>query len=188
MKSRMRAFTLVELLVVVTVILILSTLTILNLSSTRAKTRDEQRVSNAQLISSALDQYAISNQRKYPSWAVSPAQVGFIPSSNAYYVESINSKNQASCNFCTILKDYLNPIPQDSLDNGSSTNMKYVYSADGTKAAIIIDKMETNQKLCNIDSSNRNTLPSPVQAYMGVGGDISLTGQANPNPCYYVAK
>ncbi len=188
MKSRIKAFTLIELLVVVTVILILSTLTILNLSSTRAKARDQQRISNAQLIGSAIDQIAMSGGRKYPTFNVQPSQVETGLSSKSYLVEPINTENPSSCPFCDKISPYLNPIPKDNLDTDASANMKYIYNADGTKAAVVIDKMETGTKLCNISGANINTLPEPVQAYMGIGGEIQLTGGANPNPCYYVAK
>jgi len=189
MKSRVRAFTLIELLVVVSIILVLSTLTFINLGSTRAKSRDEQRISSAQLVGSALDQYAMSHSRKLPVFLAFVQQMP-VPtgSPNKYYTEVINPKAKSSCSFCSTIEPYINPVPDDSISTTTSSNMKYIFNGDGSKAAVIIDKMESGTKLCNIDKNNAGALPDPVQAYMGVGGELSFTGDTNSNPCYYVSK
>ena len=53
MKGKLRSFTLVELMVVITVILILAAFTIMSLGPVRAKSRDTRRISDANIIVSA---------------------------------------------------------------------------------------------------------------------------------------
>lgn len=64
-----KAFTLVELLVVIAIIGILSTLSVVSLNSARSKSRDVKRLSDARQIATALEMY-FSDQAVYPavSW------------------------------------------------------------------------------------------------------------------------
>jgi len=64
--SSMKGFTLIEMLVVIVIIGILSSLILVNLSSARAKARDTKRVSDLAQIQLALEQY-FDRCGQYPS-------------------------------------------------------------------------------------------------------------------------
>jgi prepilin-type N-terminal cleavage/methylation domain-containing protein len=61
-----KGFTLVELLVVISIIGLLSTIAIVSLGSARAKSRDTKRIADMKQFSTALEQY-YSDQGGYPS-------------------------------------------------------------------------------------------------------------------------
>jgi prepilin-type N-terminal cleavage/methylation domain-containing protein len=199
-KIKIAAFTLVELMVVISVILVLSTFTYIQLSKTQAKSRDDKRLADVQLISTALDQYAMDHSRNYPNSAGGPlaVQVGTIPDPKSFSAAVINVDQTGGCQFCLDIQAYLAPIPKDSLSTEGSSNIKYVYSTDLSKAAIIIDNIEIGNDdpngRCNIpkntadNSASRSSLPDAVQAYLGLPGFTLAGGQTNPNACYYVAK
>ena len=67
MVRRYRSFTMIELMVVISVILVLTAFTIYALGPARAKSRDSRRITDASLIMAALDQYYTSNLRTYPT-------------------------------------------------------------------------------------------------------------------------
>lgn len=70
-----RGFTLVELLVVISIIGVLATLVLLQLGTARSKARDAKRISDINQIRSAVEQYFEDNGGKYPV-AVSLANLG----------------------------------------------------------------------------------------------------------------
>jgi len=163
-KKMFSAFTLVELMVAVTIIMILSTFVSINLASARKMARDNKRISDAQVLASALDQYAASHERIYPLLG---APVG---SATDYWFRNISDPTIRE-----ELSAYINPVPSDSI---GPPNYKYIYAyrLDGRKASIIITKFETGNKLCNIVSDDPN-LPIEVDKYLA----------ANP-ACYYVSR
>ncbi|MCX6809936.1 MAG: type II secretion system protein [Candidatus Berkelbacteria bacterium] len=157
--KKVRAFTLVELMVVIVIIGILATLVVLGLGPARKRSRDNRRISDANIISSALDQYYLNNTRTYPVGA---------GACTAYVVAN-------DTEILTALSQYLNPFPVDPADN--TVHYTYVSSCDGRKAAVIVDKMETAEQgtaPCNITASS----PPIVQFYK----------TQNPTACYFVAK
>ena len=62
-----RGFTLVELLVVIAIIGILSSIVIVNLSSSRERARDARRKEDLNSIRTALELYANSNNGQFPA-------------------------------------------------------------------------------------------------------------------------
>ncbi|MFA5927035.1 MAG: type II secretion system protein [Patescibacteria group bacterium] len=67
---RTRAFTLIELLIVVAIIGILATVSLANLSNARSKARDSKRIANIKQTSTALALYYDSNNQ-YPAGTAS---------------------------------------------------------------------------------------------------------------------
>jgi len=95
-----KGFTLVELLVVISIIGLLSTIAIVSLGSARAKSRDTKRIADMKQLSTALEQY-YSDQGGYPSVTTAPAWPATLPSSTAgndVILGSTNAKVLASGN------------------------------------------------------------------------------------------
>ncbi len=65
MKKKLKAFTLIEILIVVAIIAILAVVVIVSYSEAKAKSRDSKRISDLNAISSALNLYHESNG-KFP--------------------------------------------------------------------------------------------------------------------------
>lgn len=160
MKKSIRAFTIVELLVVIVIIGILATIVTLNLTSSRLRAADRKAIANVNLLSGALDQYSISNARKYPVVSSSPTSLNF---------EEIDSTSVISRK----LKDYIDQVPVSD----SKYVYVYVYNQTGTKAAVLFEKAQSSggAGICNYDST---TAPQIVKDYKMSGKDV----------CYYVSK
>jgi len=177
---RLKSFTLVELLVVITIIGIISGLVVVSFNSSRVKARDNKRISDANLIASALSQYYTTNLRMYP--------LGTSGGTTAYSIIQINS-GSASIPFNNSLSNYLNPVPYDPSDS-TTYGYYYVYRNDGKKAAIVVKQLEAGTSKCNIPqaaatatatasatATATNQLPDAVSKFILVKGSA----------CYYVA-
>jgi type II secretory pathway pseudopilin PulG len=170
MERKLRSFTLVELMVVITVILILTVFTVITLGPARARSRDTRRINDANIIVSALNQYYTEHSRTYPT-------EGDVPDStdNEYYAEEINSNSLLASK----MVEYINSIPEDP-SGGEGFRYVYVYRGDGKEAAVIVDKLEALQDRCNIGSG---TMPEIVKKYI----ESEVTGLTpNTNACYFV--
>jgi len=65
--NQLNAFTLIELLVVIAIIGILAALIIVSLTGARGKAQDTQRKNNARNLDTALAQYYVDNNGRYPA-------------------------------------------------------------------------------------------------------------------------
>ena len=74
--KRNKGFTLIELLVVIAIIGLLSTLAVVALNNTRAKSRDARRVSDIKQIQTALELY-YQDANGYPSAAAMPTVIAY---------------------------------------------------------------------------------------------------------------
>lgn len=70
-----RGFTLVELLVVISIIGVLATLVLLQLGTARARSRDTKRIADVSQIRTAAEEYFEDNSGSYPN-AISDANLG----------------------------------------------------------------------------------------------------------------
>jgi len=107
-KSKNRGFTLIELLVVIVIIAIISTLVIVNVNSSRVKSRDARRKADLLTLSFALEQYYTENRQF-------PMQAGIISSDNPgeLYDKLLN-------------RGYVSSIPTDPLGQ-----VPYYYKSNG---------------------------------------------------------
>ena len=174
-------FTLVELLIVLFIIAVLTTLVTVSVTAVVKRSRDDRRITDVNAIVTAFDQYANEHKRKYPVLNTG-ACTNSLPSSTYCAVE-ITSSNVSLTN---LLGSYLNPLPQDPKRKAGSTEYRYVYvyRRDGLKAAVIVDKFERGTTGCNVPS-NTSLRPVSVQKY--------ISGETEPvkgisSPCYYVAR
>lgn len=161
MKLKLRAFTLVELMVVITIITVLSTYVAINLTSARKRSRDDRRISDIQLIANALDQYATSHARIYPLPGVASID-------DTGYVKTVVAGIIADK-----LKDYINPVPSDPT-GGDDYKYYYIYRKDGRNAAVVASKFETGDTLCNIHNGDLS-LPEAIK-------------QKGFGSCYFVSR
>lgn len=123
-----KAFTLIELLIVITIIGILMALAIASYARTRASARDAKRQSDLEQIKSAAEIYRADNGR-YPGFGSAGTDNGWAFADTL----SILSPN------------YMNPIPTDPNYSASNSNCftHYLYWTDGAKYTIFSYYMET---------------------------------------------
>lgn len=169
MRSRkFRSFTLVELMVVISVILVLTTFVSLSLVNSKKKARDEKRVVDTNNIGIALDQFALDNLRKFPlptscTASDSGESVDYCFSS----IDDVKSK----------LGNYLSPFPKDPL-GGDGYGYDYIVTNNGQRAAIIVKKIEAEKSLCNVNLSTSD-LPEVMKKY------VNKYPITRPEECYY---
>lgn len=140
------AFTLVELMVTISIIGILSAITMISFSSSKAKARDTERVGEIQAIATALELY-YSKYKYYPN-LVSVLVPNYLPSEpkdpstgQGYKYVSFKADNLSSCSFYHLgakLESFTEgkgPLADDAdLNDSSSTYSSYVVcSGSGTR-------------------------------------------------------
>ncbi|MEI7765045.1 MAG: prepilin-type N-terminal cleavage/methylation domain-containing protein [bacterium] len=117
-----KGFTLVELLVVISIISLLSSIVLVALGNVRVKARDAVRVSDVKQLARAFQLAADSNGGVYPSNAMAGACLG-INSSSTCWMGSI-SGNQTINN---IILNFIPKIPSDP-SGRSGKGDRYVYA------------------------------------------------------------
>lgn len=123
MKFIKKSFTLVELLLVIAIIGILTTIIIVGLAESRKKGHDSQRMSDLNTVASALANF-YSENHFYPSPTSAPAVTN--------YSELIS----------VLRLDYLSSAPHDPIDDAATG---YVYYYEGTATSYMLGAcLETN--------------------------------------------
>jgi len=119
-----KGFTLVELLVVIVIICILSTLAVVALNSARAKARDAKRVADIKTVQNSLELY-FSDRNRYPDNNGNGFAAVVIGSANYDVFCDTLVGIQADTTGCAADKIYLNPSPANPTPNGAD----YAYTA-----------------------------------------------------------
>lgn len=158
-RKRTQGFTLVELLVVITIIGVLATLIIANFSTARARARDARRKNDLQQIKTALRLYYNDFQR-YPQAS----------SEQIRGCGSTTYASQTACNwgsaFSTSAQEYMKQIPTDPLNN-SSQGYVYSYASTGADSFTITARLENASDADSEASQRRCGVSSPTtQVYM----------------------
>ena len=96
--ARNRGFTLIEILVVMSIIGVLSSIITVSLNSARDKARDASRISQIHEIQSALDMYFV-NHGSYPSNSYPLTFDDNIPHNWAAMIAALNSENLIRASF-----------------------------------------------------------------------------------------
>lgn len=110
-QNPMKGFTLVELLIVISIIGVLTTLLLANFIGVRQRARDAQRKSDLRQIQSALELFR-SDQASYPQT---------LPNCN-------NSIKSPDCATST----YMQNVPRDPMGSSYYNGGKYFFSSNGT--------------------------------------------------------
>jgi prepilin-type N-terminal cleavage/methylation domain-containing protein len=135
-----KAFTLVELLVVIAVIAILSTIAVISYGAVKSKSRNDTRKDNLSIISKALDLYRAENNaypntngvlqgacQSYGSLSDSGA-AAWIPGLAPGYLQSLPHDPNT---------DVKNPSSDGSACRNSAGQNCYLYVSDGTDYALL---------------------------------------------------
>lgn len=111
---RMRAFTLIELLIVITIIGILAVALVPRITGGPAKARDATRKTDLQQIATALALYADDNSGSYP-WDVSTAA----------------TSGCVTGNLDSYISDYMTTIPEDAQYDSTGYCYEYYATSNG---------------------------------------------------------
>ncbi|MBU0981463.1 type II secretion system GspH family protein [Patescibacteria group bacterium] len=127
--SRLRAFTLVELLIVITIIGILAAALLPKIMVGPGNARDSKRVADLSQISTALEFYADDHAGKYPDAVDTGACV-------------------SSAAMIAVLADYMSTIPADPQSTASKgcANGYGYYDVSGSTSYILTAGLETTTK------------------------------------------
>jgi len=158
-------FTIIELLVVIAIIAILSAIVIANISDSRARARDTQRIAELHQIELALEQYKQVH--------------GFYPCEDSTDADCSGQSTDANgivgegSGLDTLLAPYLGSIPVDPLGPGDST-YRYYYdgyqSCGGQSVQAVISAIEMERE----NNSNENdTICTSWGGEGGVGSSNS---------------
>ncbi len=127
MHTRPNGFTLIELMVVVAIIGLLSSIVLVSLSTARSKGRDARRFADTQSIQQAVELYFAYSQ-VYPNCARTTG--GAFPGdpSGTYANTNTGSANSMICLATKLVPKYFGKLPQDPQNNPSDlTSSSYAY-------------------------------------------------------------
>lgn len=180
MRNKQLGFSLVELLVVISIIGILSAVLYANFSQGSAQARDAERSADLRNVQSALELYKNKNGR-YPagcrpvgSWSGQTGSAYPCPSGNQYIVG--------------LAPEFLPTLPVDSKLNGSNSGYVYATNANGTvykfmALATVESEVVTYDhefKSCDVDTTVNQRPCNQVQTILGTP---SHSAGSRPQKC-----
>ncbi len=173
-KDKTKGFTLVELLVVISIISLLSSISMAALSNARKRARDAIRYNDVKQIQNAIELYSTANGHvPYLS------NCGPDNPSNACLVYSDDTNGAAVAgwqSFGSALEPYIKKLPRDPIGmrNISSDPLpyRYVYYAPG----YLQDMCNRAEPVCTVKSTDYAIYANRFEAQAGKFGFI------NPNP------
>lgn len=130
--SRTKAFTLIEVMVVITIVGLLASVVLASLTDARAKARDTQRVQMVKELQKALELYRNGNGGNYPCAAVMPACVSGGGQVNVNGSASTTVFNNAISQYLTL------PLEQ-TIFSSTPTWGSIIYRTGGVTATPILN-------------------------------------------------
>ena len=185
------AFTLVELLVVISIISLLSSVVLASIDTAKAKGRDGKRTVDLVQFRNALELYGSNHNGQYPPVSISTSGVntaftskGLItfpvgqmpacPSTGTNWTSSDNG-NQDAKKFVDSLNPYLSSLPIDPI-NDSTHCFIYSSSLPADTGVIYSSKLETSNLLTGVvTGSNITTYPYTANVPL-LANVIGVTG------------
>lgn len=149
--KKFKAFTLIDLSVVIGLILVLSGASLIMFGKVTKTSNDKLRTDSADQIFNKMQDYYKSNFRSYP-----------VPQSadgtSSYHAVEIGKDND---NFLQIsLGDAITKLKKETKPGYGYI---YLYSNDASQAAIVVRRLESGKSKCNTNSSN---IPEIVKDYL----------------------
>ena len=179
-QNRKKGFTIIELLVVISIIGLLSTISVVVLNGARIKSRDTKRVSDINNIKTALELYF--NDKGYYPTSNTPTTLGVSP--NLVLCDAGFVASQASCSAGKI---YMNNVPTNVSPGGtpyfytSLTATPETYSITFTIEKNVESLLSGEITATNFGISNTPVMPfvcgNTVVYYGEVYTTISINGQ-----------
>ncbi len=161
-----KSFTLIELLIVIFILGILSSIFSINFVTSLKKGRDARRKTDLEQIQRALEMY-YEDKKQYPTFNI------FSYDNNALCETKIDSE-------CGDEKTYMQKIPNDPISGKS-----YEYQSNGTEYRLYAC-LENNQQILPYDSlSGSPTITCATQCQKKSGGTINCywgVSSSNVNP------
>jgi type IV pilus assembly protein PilA len=154
-----KGFTLIEILVVVAIIGVLSSVVLASLSTARMKSRDQSRVAEIIELRKAIEFY-YSERGTYPPYAYA---------TSPYLGDDCGYQNDW-CDLETTLAPYINGIPRDNL--GTALNRRYLYKSNAPYTTYGLG--------VQLEGSTTGSVAD--------GGYSSLMYEVGPLPAYCVNK
>ena len=184
-KKTKKAFTLIELLIVIAIIGILASIVLVNLSTARMKARDTARLVQVENLIKAVQMYYYTNDGAFPG-DLDNTGVQLSPKCDSDFKDDLET---------TGLIGSGNSILADPRDNANCTNLhneddKYFYAWDGDHCCqgsycIGVNKFETSWAIDILAKKYPDNDPSRYGVqYVNAGPNANIGGGGEFNYCF----
>ena len=167
-----KGFTIIELLVVISIIGLLSTISVVSLNGARIKSRDAKRVSDVDNIKKAIELY-YDDKGEYPV-ALSPISLG---TTNTLVLCDGGFKATSSSSDCPLGKIYMGKIPRNPTPNGIEYTYTSITSSDNYNLAYSLEQGTASLPSgYNVFGDGEDTLSYGLIAYYPLNGASEILG------------
>ncbi len=197
---RTRGFTLIELMVVIAIIAVLTSIISVSIASSKQKSRDSKRVADVKLIQLALSQYYNDNgmyplniyaaSGAAPGGGLAPTYLPVVPIDPQGGTGSCSAATaNSSGTGCYRYTPYT--TSSSGICSNSSSNLPIIYHIgagfEDTSSSALSQDIDGNSSLSNVYTSitfyRCTTSPSPA-SFDGNAGGCTGTSAATPDGCY----
>lgn len=146
-----RGFTLVEIIVVVSVIAILASMLVVGMVETGKRSRDGDRQADLRLMQNALDLYK-NKYGRYPAGCNAP---------NTWSAQTVTAASPNKCSgageyIVGLAPEFMPTLPKDQKPNGANSGYMYYVNADGSAFKLVAYR--------TVESETVNNLTHPFKA------------------------
>lgn len=179
MRSARGGFTLIEVLVVASIIAILSSFLYTGFNQGRAEARDAQRRADLRTLQNAIELYKQENGR-YPEACNGPT--GWSNGGNGWSGEIENDHECASGNqyIVDLAPEYIPTLPIDPLDTADDHGYAYAVNADGTVYKLM-SRNTVETELVDYDHPFRSC--DATDSNLGMCDQVNSSGGSKPAHC-----
>ena len=174
-QNRKKGFTIIELLVVISIIGLLSTISVVSLNGARIKSRDAKRVSDISQLKTAIELY-FNDQGYYPAEGV-PVSLG-----TGTKLVLCDVGFVASASSCNSNKIYMGKVPRNPGPNGMEYTYTSITSSENYNLAYSLEQGTSSlpSGYNTVDGGNGSTTSDPLEqglvAYYPLNEDSEITG------------